>query len=124
MHRALLAALVCALGACDRAEHSATAPLTDTANVTLTARGLFSLQPDWERRLIIHTSTEELTVDLLSDTGWWRGSNLYLTDTGLMVLDEGQGAVWPYPSARCMKPVQAASASCCLCRHRRRTPHR
>jgi len=88
---AVFGAVLCLLAGCERAEHNATAPLTDTASVTLSARGMFSLQSDWERGLTIRTSTEELTVDLLSDTGWWRGSNLYLTDTGLMVLDEGQG---------------------------------
>ncbi|GAA6164373.1 hypothetical protein NBRC116590_20770 [Pelagimonas sp. KU-00592-HH] len=27
----------------------------------------------------------------MEDTGWWRGSNLYLAEADLVILDEGQG---------------------------------
>ncbi|KXF90307.1 hypothetical protein AT574_12085 [Phaeobacter inhibens] len=51
---------------------------------------MFSLQSDWHRTLIVERGGETISRELFEDTGWWRGSNLYLAEAGLFVLDEGQ----------------------------------
>ena len=78
------------MAAC-KSEHSRTVEIDEAQHVTMSLSGMFSLQSDWERRLTIHDGDEAIEVELLSDTGWWRGSGLYLHNSGLYVLNEGQG---------------------------------
>ena len=70
--------------------YSATANLNDGSQATITLSAIFSLQSDWDRKLTIHSSDGDLSLDLFTDTGWWRGSNLYLSREGFYVLNEGQ----------------------------------
>lgn len=72
-------------------EHRASANLKEKVRVTMALSGMFSLQSDWHRTLIVEHGGETVSRQLFEDTGWWRGSNLYLAKTGLFVLDEGQG---------------------------------
>jgi hypothetical protein len=53
-------------------------------------RPMFSFHSDLHRRLSIETADQHISADLLEDTGWWRGSNLYRHESGAYVLHEGQ----------------------------------
>lgn len=70
--------------------HQASVTLASGVRVSLAVSGMFSLQSDWHRTLIVEHRGEIITRELSEDTGWWRGSNLYLAEAGLFVLDEGQ----------------------------------
>lgn len=73
-----------------QSEHRETVELGGGKSLTMSIMDLFSLQSDWERSLTISSSEQHLTVNLFSDTGWWRGSSLYLHKSGRYVLQEGQ----------------------------------
>jgi len=89
VNRLVIAALAMALGGC-LAEHDATATLPDGARVTLGLRPLVGWHSDWSRHLAVSLQGERVSMELLADTGWWRGSNLYLDAAGVLILDEGQ----------------------------------
>ncbi|WER09694.1 hypothetical protein PUH89_01565 [Rhodobacter capsulatus] len=59
-------------------------------SLVMTLRPLLSLQSDWERTLTLSTPRGSISLDLLTDTGWWQGSNLYAGAPGVWMLDEGQ----------------------------------
>ena len=77
------------LAGCNSA-HQASVNLEGGVRVSLTVNGMFSLQSDWRRTLTVGHRGEKISRELFEDTGWWRGSNLYLAEAGLFVLDEGQ----------------------------------
>ncbi|SMO58812.1 hypothetical protein SAMN06265221_104314 [Paracoccus laeviglucosivorans] len=52
---------------------------------------MWSLQSDWHRSLLISGPDASEEIELQTDTGWWRGSNLYVHKSGVYVLHEGQG---------------------------------
>ncbi|MFQ6548241.1 hypothetical protein AADZ90_009805 [Aestuariibius sp. 2305UL40-4] len=62
----------------------------DDITVLMTLRPNFGFQSDWHRQLTITKDTTSLKINLNPDAGWWRGSNLYLTQTGDLLLHEGQ----------------------------------
>lgn len=77
------------LAGCNSA-HQASVNLDGGVRVSLEVSGMFSLQSDWRRTLTVEHRGEIISRELFEDTGWWRGSNLYLAEAGLFVLDEGQ----------------------------------
>ena len=58
--------------------------------VSLTVSGMFGLQSDWRRTLTLEHCSEIISRELSADTGWSRGSNLYLAEAGPFVLGERQ----------------------------------
>ncbi|MBO9397349.1 hypothetical protein J7400_11715 [Shimia sp. R9_2] len=72
-------------------EHNETATIEEGRRVEISLVGLFSLQSDWDRYLTILDGENSIQVELLSDTGWWRGSSLYHYKSDIYVLNEGQG---------------------------------
>lgn len=82
--------LALCVSGCDRPAYRATAKLEQGLEVTLTLRPMLSLQSDWSRSLTITQNTRPVDFMISEDTGWWRGSNLYLTLSGSLVLHEGQ----------------------------------
>lgn len=72
-------------------EHPAIAKLNHTAQANVSIKGMFSLQSDWHRTFTIKNNGRSIARKLIQDTGWWRGSQLYSTEDGLYILDEGQG---------------------------------
>lgn len=83
-----LGVALCLVGC--RPEYTASADIAGGAAVTMTVRGMFSMQSDWMRSLRVEQNGESVSIDLGADTGWWRGSNLYRSQRGVYVLDEGQ----------------------------------
>lgn len=69
---------------------TATAVLQDGVSVSMTIRPMLGWHSDWHRRLTFTTPHFARRTDLLDDTGWWRGSNLYLHLSGHYILHEGQ----------------------------------
>lgn len=88
----VLIGLALPLAAC-RPEESVSVSLPDGAQVAMTLQPLISLQSDWSRRIEIAHNGTRVSSPLAEDTGWWRGSGLYLHRSGVYVLHEGQGAV-------------------------------
>jgi len=78
------------LAACND-EHSETVTINEGRRVEISLVGLFSLQSDWGRQLTVSDGEKSVRVELLSDTGWWRGSSLYHYKSDIYVLHEGQG---------------------------------
>ncbi len=62
----------------------------DDISVVMTLRPMLGIHSDWHRTLTITDGSASLETGLDPDTGWWRGSNLYVTQTGDLLLHEGQ----------------------------------
>lgn len=79
-----------AVSSCATPRYSASAFLENGVTVTMTLSPMFSLQSDWHRKLTVSYNGETIETELASDTGWWRGSNLYRHTSGSYILNEGQ----------------------------------
>ena len=90
MRSLILILTVTAVAGCRTEDHRAQAYLGEDVRVSVIVSPMFSLQSDWRRKLVIETATGDSEYILPEDTGWWRGSNLYLHSSGLYVLHEGQ----------------------------------
>lgn len=79
--------------------HSAVARVDGSGtDVTLRLRALIGLHSDWHRNLVVRMQDGSVyRVALVADTGWWRGSQLYRRDDGVLVLDEGQAGCLVLP---------------------------
>ncbi|WP_143152638.1 hypothetical protein [Marivita hallyeonensis] len=56
----------------------------------MTVEGMFGLHSDWHRTFTISDGANTSSIELFPDTGWWRGSHLFLHGSGTYVLHEGQ----------------------------------
>lgn len=79
-----------AVSSCTTPRYSASAFLENGVTVTMTLSPMLSLQSDWHRKLTVSYNGETIETELASDTGWWRGSNLYRHTSGPYILNEGQ----------------------------------
>lgn len=68
----------------------------DGTEITLTIRPmLFTVHSEWERWLRIRKNGTTRRVELIDDTGWWRGSYLYRDTADRLIMHEGQiGCFW------------------------------
>ena len=87
----VLLCLLTLVAGCLPEKQLATVPLAGGAEVTMRVRGMFGLHRDWSRTLQVNAPQGSVELALADDTGWWRGSNLYLWKAGVYVLHEGQG---------------------------------
>lgn len=71
--------------------HEATAIPEPDLQITISIRPMQGLHSDWYRKVSVVYNDEKISKDLLQDTGWWRGSNLYRHTSGAYVIHEGQG---------------------------------
>ncbi|OKL43009.1 hypothetical protein A3843_14795 [Pseudovibrio exalbescens] len=60
---------VALLAGCNSA-HQASVTLEGGVRVSLTVNGMFSLQSDWRRTLIVEHRGEIISRELFEDTGW------------------------------------------------------
>jgi hypothetical protein len=90
MRKVILLLIGAALAGCRPEFHRAQIDVEGGASVVLIIRPMFSLQSDWQRKLLVEAPTGSLETGLFEDTGWWRGSNLYRHSSGIYVLHEGQ----------------------------------
>ena len=86
----VLLLLAASLTACRPFGSKATADLPGQISVTMVVRPMAGWHGDWHRTLAMATPDGTTTQQLFEDTGWWRGSNLYVHASGLYVLHEGQ----------------------------------
>jgi hypothetical protein len=91
MRKVIFLLIGAAVAGCKPETHQAQIDVEGGASVALIVSPMFSLQSDWQRKLLIEAPTGSLETDLFEDTGWWRGSNLYRHLSGVYVLHEGQG---------------------------------
>ena len=106
---------------CSPVSHRATVEIVDGVTVSLIGRAMFGIHSDWHRRLRVETPAGVAEADLPDDSGWWRGSNLYVHTAGVYVLDEGQVgclgitisplALGPAPTGACDKRDAAGGAA-------------
>lgn len=74
---------------------------------------MVGLHSDWHRKLTVRKGWRLARINLMADTGWWRGSNLYRHTSGVHILHEGQAgcivfstappAHHPHPEIDCTK---------------------
>ena len=88
-------ALFLMLTAC-AATHDATAQLSRNGQATMTLRAMFGIHSDWHRTLRISDGKTTASLELFEDTGWWRGSHLYLHSSGAYVVHEGQNGCFAF----------------------------
>jgi hypothetical protein len=90
MRKVIFLLIGAAVVGCIPETHHAQIDVEGGASVAIIVSPMFSLQSDWQRKLLIEAPTGSLETDLFEDTGWWRGSNLYRHSSGVYVLHEGQ----------------------------------
>ena len=76
-NRLSFASVVFALRACS-AEHEAEARLAGNTTATMSVSAMFGIHSDWHRSFTIGDGQTAESIDLFEDTGWCRGSHLYL----------------------------------------------
>lgn len=81
--------MVLALSACSP-EYVAIANLPGGATASMSLTAMFGIHSDWSREFTINDGDTVVSLDLFEDTGWWRGSHLYLHASGTYVVHEGQ----------------------------------
>ena len=84
-----------ALSACS-SEYVAIANLPGSATVSMSVTPIFGIHSDWNREFIINDGDMAASIDLFADTGWWRGSHLYLHSSGAYVVHEGQNGCFGF----------------------------
>jgi len=87
--------MLVALSACS-SEYTSVANLHGSATVSMSVTPMFGIQSDWNRTLTISDGDTTASIDLLEDTGWWRGSHLYLHSSGTYVVHEGQNGCFSF----------------------------
>ncbi|MEM6500082.1 MAG: hypothetical protein AAF709_25660 [Pseudomonadota bacterium] len=70
--------------------YSATARPEADVEITLSIWPMQSLHSDWHRQITVRSGGSRIKMRLFGDTGWWRGSNLYVHSSGAYILHEGQ----------------------------------
>ena len=70
--------------------HTATAEPEANLEISLTIWPMQSIHSDWHREVSIEYDGARISMRLFQDTGWWRGSNLYVHTSGVYVIHEGQ----------------------------------
>ncbi|KIC21712.1 hypothetical protein [Leisingera sp. ANG-Vp] len=108
---ALLACLTL-LAAYNYRAYTARADLGAGKRVSMSIWAMFGIHSDWHRQLRISNGLKSETVRLDGDTGWWRGSNLYLHGSGIYVLHEWQAGCFSFDLNR----VGVEQPSPILCR--------
>ncbi|MDQ2088974.1 hypothetical protein [Marimonas arenosa] len=76
--------------------HEADAKLAGGATATMSVRAMLGIHSDWHRKFTIGDGRASVSIDLFEDTGWWRGSNLYLHSSGTYVVHEGQNGCFGF----------------------------
>ncbi len=71
--------------------YHAKATLVSGPEITILIAPMFGLHSEWTRQVSVEYNGEWVSKELMSDTGWWRGSNLYRHTSGAYVIHEGQG---------------------------------
>jgi len=87
--------LLLTLSACSSG-YVATANLHGSATVSMSVAPMFGFHSDWNRELTINDGDTAASIDLFEDTGWWRGSHLYLHSSGTYVVHEGQNGCFGF----------------------------
>lgn len=75
-----------------------TVTVTPEANVEIifSIWAMLSPKSDWHREVSIEYRGTSIDMRLFEDTGWWRGSNLYVHNSGTYVINEGQSGCFAF----------------------------
>ena len=76
--------------------HSAAVEPEANLEVRLTIWPMQSIHSDWHREVSIEYDGTRISRRLFEDTGWWRGSNLYVHTSGAYVIHEGQNGCFAF----------------------------
>ena len=90
-----VAGMLLAMSACS-SEHNAVANLPGSVTVSMSVTPMFGIHSDWNRALTVSDGDTTDSIDLFEDTGWWRGSHLYLHSSGFYVVHEGQAGCFSF----------------------------
>lgn len=87
--------------------YQATAIPQEGLRITYSVRPMFGFHSDWRRTVSVKHGATEIEQDLFEDTGWWRGSHLYLHKSGAYVIHEGQNGCFGFEVEPLSFDVQA-----------------
>lgn len=87
--------MLVALSACS-SEYISVANLQGSATVSMSVTPMFGFHSDWNRAFTVNNGDTTASIDLSEDTGWWRGSHLYLHTSGSYVVHEGQNGCFGF----------------------------
>ena len=102
--------MLVALSACS-SEYISVANLHGSATVSMSVAPMFGIHSDWNRALTISDGDTTASIDLFEDTGWWRGSHLYLHSSGTYVVHEGQNGCFGFT----LEPVSFGARTSISC---------
>lgn len=76
--------------------YNAVANLPGGVIARMSVTPLFGFHSDWDREFTVRDGDTVASIDLFEDTGWWRGSHLYLHSSGTYVIHEGQNGCFGF----------------------------
>jgi hypothetical protein len=76
--------------------HTVTVAPEADLEITFSIWAMQSLHSDWHREISIKYRGTSIDMRLFEDTGWWRGSNLYVHNSGIYVVNEGQSGCFAF----------------------------
>lgn len=76
--------------------HTATAQPEAALEISITIWSMQSIHSDWYREVSVEYDGTRIAMRLFEDTGWWRGSNLYVHTSGVYVIHEGQNGCFAF----------------------------
>ena len=94
--------------------HSATAEPEAGLEISITIWSMPSFHSDWYREVSVEYGGTSIAMQLSEDTGWWRGSNLYVHTSGTYVIHEGQSGCFAFTT----EPTEFVSVPSGVCTKR------
>ena len=94
--------------------HSATAKPEPDLEISISIWAMQSIHSDWHREISVEYDGGRIAMRLFEDTGWWRGSNLYIHTSGAYVIHEGQNGCFAFT----IDPTEFVSVPSGVCRKR------
>jgi len=99
--------------------YSATTVPEANLEISLTIWPMQSIHSDWHREVSIEYDGARISRRLFEDTGWWRGSNLYVHTSGAYVIHEGQSGCFAFTT----EPIEFVGVPNGVCTKRNLVNH-
>lgn len=99
--------------------HSATAVPEADLEISISIWPMQSIHSNWHRKVSVEYGGTRIAMRLFEDTGWWRGSNLYVHSSGTYVVHEGQSGCFAFTT----EPTEFVSVPSGVCTKRSSVSH-
>lgn len=88
--------LLILIGLCSCSPEYVSEAVLTHGSASMKVRPMIGIHSDWHREFVIGNGTSSKSRNLFDDSGWWRGSHLYLHRSGTYVVHEGQAGCFRF----------------------------